>query len=137
MERRDSDRRGGDDDEKLMIEDVFKDTMVPTWHQQITFRAMATSLVLSVVFNFIVCKLNLTTGVIPSFNVSAGLLGYALVKTYTTFLEKFGMLKHPFTRQENTVIQTCIVASSGIAFSSMFLKSDDIFFVIFRMFSLV
>ncbi|XP_044488689.1 probable metal-nicotianamine transporter YSL7 [Mangifera indica] len=118
MERRDSDRRGGDDDEKLMIEDVFKDTMVPTWHQQITFRAMATSLVLSVVFNFIVCKLNLTTGVIPSFNVSAGLLGYALVKTYTTFLEKFGMLKHPFTRQENTVIQTCIVASSGIAFSS-------------------
>lgn len=28
------------------------------------------------------------------------------------------MLKQPFTRQENTVIQTCIVASSGIAFSS-------------------
>ncbi|XP_031279891.1 probable metal-nicotianamine transporter YSL7 [Pistacia vera] len=79
---------------------------------------MGTSLILSVVFNFIVCKLNLTTGVIPSFNVSAGLLGYALVKSWTTLLEKFGMLKHPFTRQENTVIQTCIVASSGIAFSS-------------------
>ncbi|KAF3432288.1 hypothetical protein FNV43_RR27027 [Rhamnella rubrinervis] len=33
-------------------------------------------------------------------------------------LEKCGLLKQPFTRQENTVIQTCVVASSGIAFSS-------------------
>ncbi|KAG6659102.1 hypothetical protein CIPAW_03G009700 [Carya illinoinensis] len=30
------------------------------------------------------------------------------------------MLRQPFTRQENTVIQTCVVASSGIAFSGGF-----------------
>ncbi|KAH7569790.1 hypothetical protein JRO89_XS05G0000700 [Xanthoceras sorbifolium] len=79
---------------------------------------MVTSFVLSIVFNFIVCKLNLTTGVIPSLNVAAGLLGFALVKSWTTLLDNFGLLKQPFTRQENTVIQTCIVASSGIAFST-------------------
>ncbi|KAJ4710426.1 Oligopeptide transporter [Melia azedarach] len=102
----------------VMIEDAFKSTPVPSWGQQITVRAMMTSAILSVVFNFIVCKLNLTTGVIPSLNVAAGLLGFALVKCWTRLLEKFGMLRQPFTRQENTVIQTCIVASSGIAFSS-------------------
>lgn len=107
------------DGEKLVMEDAFKDVEVPSWRKQITFRAMVTSLLLSIVFNFIVCKLNLTTGVIPSLNVAAGLLGFAIVKAWTSLLEKFGVLKQPFTRQENTVIQTCVVASSGIAFSSM------------------
>ncbi|XP_043695241.1 probable metal-nicotianamine transporter YSL7 [Telopea speciosissima] len=65
-------------------------------------------------------KLNLTTGIIPSLNVSAGLLGFFFVKTWTKFLEKTGWLKQPFTRQENTVIQTCVVASAGIAFSGGF-----------------
>lgn len=113
---------GGDQNDEarqeLGMEDAFKNTRIPPWTKQLTARAMATSFVLSIVFNFIVCKLNLTTGVIPSLNVAAGLLGFAILKTYTIFLQKFGLLKHPFTRQENTVIQTCIVASSGIAFSS-------------------
>ncbi|XP_049366267.1 probable metal-nicotianamine transporter YSL7 [Solanum verrucosum] len=99
-------------------ENAFKDEYVPPWHKQITLRAMFTGFILSVVFNFIVCKLNLTTGVIPSLNVAAGLLGFAGIKSWTALTQKFGMLKQPFTRQENTVIQTCVVASSGIAFSS-------------------
>lgn len=106
------------EEEKLSVEQVFKDTPVPPWGQQITGRSIATSVVLSLVFNVIVCKLNLTTGIIPSLNVAAGLLGYGFVKLYTKLIEKFGLLKQPFTRQENTVIQTCVVASSGIAFSS-------------------
>ncbi|OMP03925.1 Oligopeptide transporter OPT superfamily [Corchorus olitorius] len=104
--------------EKIFVEDAFRQTEVPSWKKQITLRAMVTSLILSLVFNFIVCKLNLTTGVIPSLNVAAGLLGFALVKGWTKTLSKVGLLKQPFTRQENTVIQTCVVASSGIAFSS-------------------
>ncbi|XVF66977.1 hypothetical protein PTKIN_Ptkin10aG0083100 [Pterospermum kingtungense] len=104
--------------DKIFVEDAFKTVEVPSWTKQITLRAMVTSLILSLVFNFIVCKLNLTTGVIPSLNVAAGLLGFALVKSWTTTLAKVGLLKQPFTRQENTVIQTCVVASSGIAFSS-------------------
>ncbi|KAL5721449.1 putative metal-nicotianamine transporter ysl7 [Ranunculus cassubicifolius] len=112
-----------DDDEREIIpsiEKTFDDTKVPTWREQLTVRAFVVSFVLGVLFTFIVMKLNLTTGIIPSLNVSAGLLGFFFVKTWTKFLEKSGMLKQPFTRQENTVIQTCVVATSGIAFSGGF-----------------
>jgi OPT family oligopeptide transporter len=102
------------------VEMAFKDQKVPSWRSQLTFRAFVVSFVLGVLFSFIVMKLNLTTGIIPSLNVSAGLLGFFFVKTWTKFLEKSGMLKQPFTRQENTVIQTCVVATSGIAFSGGF-----------------
>ncbi|XP_023525235.1 probable metal-nicotianamine transporter YSL7 [Cucurbita pepo subsp. pepo] len=104
--------------ERVMVEDAFRNMEVPSWKNQITVRAIVTSFILSIVFNFIVCKLNLTTGVIPSLNVAAGLLGFAILKGYTSILSQFGLMKQPFTRQENTVIQTCVVASSGIAFSS-------------------
>ena len=80
-------------------------------------RAFAVSALLGVMFSIIVMKLNLTTGIIPSLNVSAGLLGFFFVRTWARVLEKTGLLKQPFTRQENTVIQTCVVATSGIAFS--------------------
>lgn len=104
------------------MERVFDETSpVPPWREQLTWRALATSFILSIVFNVIVCKLNLSTGIIPSLNVAAGLLGYAVVKLYTVAIGKCGLLKHPFTRQENTVIQTFVVASSGIAFSSTLL----------------
>lgn len=106
------------ENEEAALERAFDGTDVPPWHKQITVRAMVTSLILSAVFNVIVCKLNLSTGVIPSLNVAAGLLGFAAVKAWTVLIEKCGLLKQPFTRQENTVIQTCVVASSGIAFSS-------------------
>ncbi|CAJ1932931.1 unnamed protein product [Sphenostylis stenocarpa] len=99
-------------------EEAFRRTRVPPWIKQITLRAVITSFVLSLVFNFIVCKLNFTTGIIPSLNVAAGLLGFAVIKAYTTLLNNCGLLREPFTRQENTVIQTFVVSSSGIAFSS-------------------
>lgn len=125
MERKNSDDFDQDDDQKpqhnkVLVEAAFRYQAVPPWTKQITVRAMVTSFILSIVFNFIVCKLNLTTGVIPSLNVAAGLLGFAVLKFYTAILTKIGLLKQPFTRQENCVIQTCVVASSGIAFSSMF-----------------
>ncbi|KAK7291306.1 hypothetical protein RIF29_06327 [Crotalaria pallida] len=107
-------------EEEVSVERVFQHMLVPSWRSQLTVRAFVVSFVLSVLFSFIVMKLNLTTGIIPSLNVSAGLLGFFFVKTWTKFLEKSNMLKQPFTRQENTVIQTCVVASSGIAFSGGF-----------------
>ena len=104
--------------ESAAMERVFTTKEVPSWRKQITVRAIVTSFLLSIIFNFIVCKINLTTGVVPSLNVAAGLLGFAIIKAWTELLSKCGFLKQPFTRQENTVIQTCVVASSGIAFSS-------------------
>ncbi|CAJ2640586.1 unnamed protein product [Trifolium pratense] len=106
--------------EEPSIEKGFEGKSVPTWQKQITVRAILVSLLLSVLFSFIVMKLNLTTGIIPSLNVSAGLLGFFFVKTWTKLLSKSGFLIQPFTRQENTVIQTCVVAASGIAFSGGF-----------------
>ncbi|EOY09858.1 YELLOW STRIPE like 5 [Theobroma cacao] len=105
---------------EMSVEQIFESQEVPSWRKQLTMRAFAVSFVLSILFSFIVMKLNLTTGIIPSLNVSAGLLGFFFVKTWTKMLEKSGLLKQPFTRQENTVIQTCVVASSGIAFSGGF-----------------
>ncbi|XP_038679084.1 probable metal-nicotianamine transporter YSL7 isoform X2 [Tripterygium wilfordii] len=105
---------------ELSVEKAFEREELPSWRNQLTIRAFVVSFVLSVLFCFIVMKLNLTTGIIPSLNVSAGLLGFFFVKSWTTFLENSGYLKQPFTRQENTVLQTCVVASSGIAFSGGF-----------------
>ncbi|GMP32321.1 hypothetical protein CsSME_00006130 [Camellia sinensis var. sinensis] len=111
---------GEQEEEKESVEQVFESKEVPSWQNQLTLRAFVVSFVLGILFTFIVMKLNLTTGIIPSLNVSAGLLGFFFVKTWTKFLDKSGLLKQPFTRQENTVIQTCVVATSGIAFSGGF-----------------
>lgn len=99
------------------VERVFENQEVPSWRKQLSIRAFVVSFGLSILFSFIVMKLNLTTGIIPSLNVSAGLLGFFFLKIWTTLVGKFGLFSQPFTRQENTVIQTCVVASSGIAFS--------------------
>lgn len=111
-------------DEELSVERIFEDKEVPSWRKQLTIRAFAVSFLLSVMFCFIVMKLSLTTGIIPSLNVSAGLLGFFFVKMWTKVIAKSGMLRQPFTRQENTVIQTCVVASSGIAFSGKIHQSS-------------
>ncbi|AEE32281.1 putative oligopeptide transporter, OPT superfamily [Arabidopsis thaliana] len=108
------------EEQEESVEGIFESREVPSWKKQLTIRAFVVSFALSILFSFIVMKLNLTTGIIPSLNVSAGLLGFFFVKTWTKMLHKSGLLKQPFTRQENTVIQTCVVASSGIAFSGGF-----------------
>ncbi|KAJ3680263.1 hypothetical protein LUZ60_016541 [Juncus effusus] len=113
-------KTGGEETEPMSVEQSFEGKRVPPWREQLTFRAFVVSFVLAVMFSIIVMKLNLTTGIIPSLNVSAGLLGFFFVRMWTGLLEKVGMLKTPFTRQENTVIQTCVVSAYGIAFSGGF-----------------
>ncbi|XP_047315737.1 probable metal-nicotianamine transporter YSL8 [Impatiens glandulifera] len=95
--------------------------LVSTWKQHLTVRAFVVAFLLGVLFTFIVMKLSLTTGIIPTMTVPAGLLGFFFVKTWTKLLQKAGLLQQPFTRQENTVIQTCVVATSGIAFSGIYI----------------
>ena len=119
MEKENQEEKEQEEEEEMSVERIFEGKEVPSWREQLTVRAFVVSFVLSVLFTFIVMKLNLTTGIIPSLNVSAGLLGFFFVSVWTKFLDKSGLLKQPFTRQENTVIQTCVVASSGIAFSGL------------------
>lgn len=93
---------------------------IPQWREQITIRGIVVSTILGSLFCIITHKLNLTVGVIPSLNVAAGLLGFFMVKSWTGVAEKLGFGGQPFTRQENTVIQTCVVACYGLAFSGGF-----------------
>ncbi|GKV40620.1 hypothetical protein SLEP1_g48239 [Rubroshorea leprosula] len=93
---------------------------VPEWKEQITIRGLAVSAMLGTLFCIITHKLNLTVGIIPSLNVAAGLLGFFFVKSWTGFLSGLGFQVKPFTKQENTVIQTCVVACYGLAFSGGF-----------------
>ncbi|XP_062010379.1 probable metal-nicotianamine transporter YSL6 isoform X1 [Rosa rugosa] len=107
-----------DDSDKIKA--VEEEDRVPEWKEQITVRGLVVSAVLGTLFCIITHKLNLTVGIIPSLNVAAGLLGFFFVKSWTGLLAQFGFQVKPFTRQENTVIQTCVVACYGLAFSGGF-----------------
>lgn len=110
------DSHGNEEKEEYLREEV------PEWKEQITIRGLVVSAVLGTLFCIITHKLNLTVGIIPSLNVAAGLLGFFFVRTWTGFLTKMGFFTKPFTRQENTVIQTCVVACYGLAFSGISLS---------------
>uniref|UniRef100_A0A6N2MDI9 Metal-nicotianamine transporter YSL6 n=1 Tax=Salix viminalis TaxID=40686 RepID=A0A6N2MDI9_SALVM len=107
-------------DSKDKIKTVDSTEIIPEWKDQITIRGLVVSAVLGVLFCIITHKLNLTVGIIPSLNVAAGLLGFFFVKSWTGFLSRLGFSVSPFTKQENTVIQTCVVACYGLAFSGGF-----------------
>ncbi|KAF5184573.1 Metal-nicotianamine transporter like [Thalictrum thalictroides] len=88
---------------------------LPPWRKQITIRGLVASFLIGVIYSVIVMKLNLTTGLVPNLNVSAALLAFVFIRTWTKMLSKAGLVSTPFTRQENTVIQTCAVACYSIA----------------------
>lgn len=85
------------------------------WTKQITVRGILVSLMIGSMYSVIAMKLILTTGVVPNLNISAALLGFLFIRTWLKVLEKSGFVSKPFTRQENTMIQTCAVACYGIA----------------------
>lgn len=105
------------DEEKVVVDSIPE--IIPEWKDQITLRGLIVSGFLGTLFSIITHKLNLTVGIVPSLNIAAGLLGFFFIKSWTTFQEKLGFSAptRPFTRQENTVIQTCVVSCYGIAFS--------------------
>ncbi|KAG2655480.1 probable metal-nicotianamine transporter YSL8 [Panicum virgatum] len=106
--------------EALSTEKAFEREKLPAWSEQITVRSLVVSTALGLFLSFIVMKLNLTSGIVPSLNMSAGLLAFFLMKTWTSALERCGIFPKPFTRQENTVVQTCVISCSSIAFSGGF-----------------
>ncbi|KAJ4841243.1 Metal-nicotianamine transporter ysl3 [Turnera subulata] len=90
------------------------------WTQQITVRGIVASLAIGIIYSVIVMKLNLTTGLVPNLNVSAALLAFVFIRTWTKLVQKAGFVTTPFTRQENTVIQTCAVACYSVAVAGGF-----------------
>lgn len=93
----------------------FARAAAPPWTKQITARGIVAGSAVGIVYGVIVMKLNLTTGLVPNLNVSAAVSAFVFVKALTKVLRKAGVMSTPFTREENTVIQTCAVACYSIA----------------------
>lgn len=113
-----------EESKEIETEEVNNETeevkRIAPWTKQITIRGIVASLAIGVIYSVIVMKLNLTTGLVPNLNVSAALLAFVFIRTWTELLQKAGIVSTPFTRQENTVIQTCATACYGIAFGGGF-----------------
>ncbi|CAN6273680.1 unnamed protein product [Urochloa humidicola] len=99
---------------------------VPPWREQVTVRGLVAALLIGFVYTVIVLKLALTTGIIPTLNVSAALLAFLALRGWTRAFGRIrlglgaGGAPRPFTRQENTVVQTCAVACYTMAFGGGF-----------------
>ncbi|KAK6926059.1 Oligopeptide transporter, OPT superfamily, partial [Dillenia turbinata] len=102
-------------DMEEMKEEIQDLKRTQPWTRQITIRGIIASLGIGIIYSVIVMKLNLTTGLVPNLNVSAAFLAFLFIRTWTALLQKAGIVATPFTRQENTVIQTCAVACYSIA----------------------
>lgn len=89
---------------------------VPPWREQLTVRGLLVSIAVGTMYSVIVMKLNLTTGLNPTLNVSAALISFVMLRGWTQALARLGVAVRPLTRQENTVVQTCVVACYTIAF---------------------
>ncbi|CAL0299961.1 unnamed protein product [Lupinus luteus] len=112
MEHEKSERDGDLEDHVAEEVDEFKGHK---WSEEITVRGLFVSMMIGTMYSIIVMKLNLTTGMVPNLNVSAALLAFVFIRSWTKVLQKAGFITKPFTRQENTIIQTCAVACYSIA----------------------
>lgn len=93
---------------------------MPRWQDELTVRGLVAALLIGFIYTVIVMKIALTTGLVPTLNVSAALLSFLALRGWTRLLERFGVVSRPFTRQENTIVQTCGVACYTIAFAGGF-----------------
>ncbi|KAF5731295.1 YELLOW STRIPE like 3 isoform 2 [Tripterygium wilfordii] len=105
----------GEDLERTREESQDHVGRIAPWTKQITIRGLIASLVIGIMYSVVVTKLNLTTGLVPNLNVSAALLAFVFIRTWTNLVQKAGFVTSPFTPQENTIIQTCAVACYSIA----------------------
>jgi len=89
--------------------------IIQPWTKQITVRGVIVSILIGTIYSVIAMKINLTTGLVPNLNVSAALIAFVFIRSWTKVVQKAGFISKPFTRQENTMIQTCAVACYSIA----------------------
>ncbi|XP_044477474.1 metal-nicotianamine transporter YSL1-like [Mangifera indica] len=105
----------GEESEDTKLQESEGPKRLQPWLQQISIRGLIVSIFIGIIYSVVAMKLNLTTGWTPNFNVSAALLGFVFIRTWTKILHKAGYVSRPFTRQENTMIQTCAVACYSLS----------------------
>ncbi|OEL18429.1 putative metal-nicotianamine transporter YSL7 [Dichanthelium oligosanthes] len=101
-------------------EQVFEGEPVPTPSEMVTARSVAVSVVLGATLSIVAMKLSLTSGYLPHLTIPAGLMGFFLPRWWVRLLNGCGVAQLPFTRQENALIQTFVVACSNIAYTGGF-----------------
>ncbi|KAM7531474.1 hypothetical protein LguiB_034884 [Lonicera macranthoides] len=109
-----------EEEEEEEEEEVDDSNRIQPWRKQVTFRSIISSILIGSVYSVIATKMNLTTGITPNLNVSAALVAFVFMRVWTKVVKKAGILSTPFTRQENTMIQTCSVACYSIAVAGGF-----------------
>lgn len=115
-EKKEIEREDAEEDDHVELSDPEgSNKRQQPWTKQITIRGLVVSILLGIVYSVIVMKLNLTTGLVPQLNVSAALLAFLIIRSWTKVLQRAGYVTRPFTKQENTMIQTCAVACYSIA----------------------
>lgn len=105
--------------EGVSTEREFEADPIPSLSETITPRSIVVSFILGVVLCAVAMKISLNSGFLPSLTVPAGLIGFYLIRAWFRALDCFEVPYLPFTRQENTIIQTCVVACSAITFSGI------------------
>uniref|UniRef100_A0A8R7QZ76 Uncharacterized protein n=1 Tax=Triticum urartu TaxID=4572 RepID=A0A8R7QZ76_TRIUA len=80
---------------------------VPSWREQVTVHGMVAALLIGVVYTVIVMSSTSPRGSSPR-------------STSSPCCSRLGIAYRPFTRQENTVVQTCAVACYTIGFGGGF-----------------
>ncbi|KAF7090236.1 hypothetical protein CFC21_093018 [Triticum aestivum] len=111
---------GGEEPEPVPAASAQHEERVPPWREQITARGLVAALLIGFVLTVIILKLALSTGIIPTLNVSAALLAFLALRGWTHVLGRLGVPSRAFTRQENTVVQTCAVACYTMGFGGGF-----------------
>ncbi|CAL8462318.1 g1851 [Coccomyxa elongata] len=90
------------------------------WQRTLTVRSVVLAVIFGSVFSIIIHKLNLTSGVIPSMGMAIALINFFSVQSWNALLKRFNINTLPFTPQENAVMQTCVGATAGLAFTGGF-----------------
>ncbi|CAL5060782.1 unnamed protein product [Urochloa decumbens] len=110
----------GDPREGPSTERAFEGETIQAWTEQISVRSVVASILLGTILSSVGMNLVFMSGVVPSLNIPAAMLSLFLLKIWTHILRRFDVFHQPFTRQENTVIQTCVVACASMVSSGGF-----------------
>lgn len=93
---------------------------------ELPLRALVVSCAMGAFSTIYILKMALMLNSIPPVNLFAGGFGFVFISTWTKLLNATGLLSQPFTRQENTVIHTCVDSIISIALSGEFSLSSKI-----------
>ncbi|KAL6843721.1 hypothetical protein ACP4OV_026292 [Aristida adscensionis] len=112
-------RRAREREAALSTERAFEAEPVPSRAETMTARSLAVGAALGAAVSVVTMRLKLAMGFVPDLIIPADLLAFVLPPVWVRVNDLFETAHVPFTRQENTVIQTFVTACFTIAYNAM------------------